>query len=101
MTWTQWFTDAGAARVDLPTYAFQHQRYWLGAGQTRTADVSGAGLGVAGHPLLGAAVSVAGEDMVVLTGRLDVDARVARRPRRLRHGDRAGYRPRGTGGPGG
>ncbi|EWM68908.1 LOW QUALITY PROTEIN: type I polyketide synthase AVES 3, partial [Micromonospora sp. M42] len=70
VTWTQWFTDAGAARVDLPTYAFQHQRYWLGAGQTRTADVSGAGLGVAGHPLLGAAVSVAGEDMVVLTGRL-------------------------------
>ncbi|MGW0103626.1 acyltransferase domain-containing protein, partial [Nocardia sp. NPDC003354] len=70
VTWTQWFADTGARRVDLPTYAFQHQRYWLGAGQTRTADGSGAGLGVAGHPLLGAAVSVAGEDMVVLTGRL-------------------------------
>ncbi|MFV2116827.1 type I polyketide synthase, partial [Micromonospora sp. LOL_025] len=72
VTWTQWFTDAGAARVDLPTYAFQHQRYWLGAGQARTADVSGAGLGVAGHPLLGAAVTVAGADMVVLTGRLSL-----------------------------
>ncbi|MGN9769082.1 type I polyketide synthase, partial [Micromonospora sp. SD12] len=72
VTWTQWFTDTGATRVDLPTYAFQHQRYWLGAGQARTADVSGAGLGVAGHPLLGAAVTVAGADMVVLTGRLSL-----------------------------
>ncbi|WP_431948205.1 type I polyketide synthase, partial [Micromonospora marina] len=72
VTWTQWFTDSGARRVDLPTYAFQHQRYWLGAGQARTADVSGVGLGVAGHPLLGAAVTVAGADMVVLTGRLSL-----------------------------
>ncbi|MBQ1076775.1 SDR family NAD(P)-dependent oxidoreductase, partial [Micromonospora sp. C31] len=72
VTWTQWFTDSGARRIDLPTYAFQHQRYWLGAGQARTADVSGAGLGVAGHPLLGAAVTVAGTDMVVLTGRLSL-----------------------------
>ncbi|MGW4502926.1 acyltransferase domain-containing protein, partial [Micromonospora sp. NPDC004336] len=72
VTWPQWFTDAGAARVDLPTYAFQHERYWLGAGQARPADVSGAGLGAAGHPLLGAAVTVAGADMVVLTGRLSL-----------------------------
>ncbi|MER5705888.1 SDR family NAD(P)-dependent oxidoreductase, partial [Micromonospora sp. NPDC002296] len=28
VTWTQWFTDTGAQRVELPTYAFQHQRYW-------------------------------------------------------------------------
>ncbi|MEU4645159.1 type I polyketide synthase, partial [Micromonospora sp. NPDC023814] len=72
VTWPQWFTDSGATRVDLPTYAFQHERYWLGAGQARTADVSGAGLGVAGHPLLGAAVTVAGADMAVLTGRLSL-----------------------------
>ncbi|MGW4502258.1 type I polyketide synthase, partial [Micromonospora sp. NPDC004336] len=59
----------GGRHVDLPTYAFQHQRFWLEPAG-RWIDVSGAGLGAAGHPLLGAAVSVAGEDMVVLTGRL-------------------------------
>ncbi|MCL7461063.1 SDR family NAD(P)-dependent oxidoreductase, partial [Micromonospora sp. MSM11] len=71
VSWQPWFADTGARRVDLPTYAFHRERYWLPpAGQS--ADVSGAGLGVARHPLLGAAVSVAGEDMVVLTGRLSV-----------------------------
>ncbi|MEV0331095.1 type I polyketide synthase, partial [Micromonospora echinospora] len=72
VTWSQWFAGVGARRVDLPTYAFQHQPYWLGIGRARAGDVTGAGLGMAGHPLLGAAVTVAGEDMVVLTGRLSV-----------------------------
>ena len=26
--WSGWFTGSAARRVELPTYAFQHQRYW-------------------------------------------------------------------------
>ncbi|MEU1844078.1 type I polyketide synthase [Micromonospora sediminicola] len=70
--WTPWFDGTGARPVDLPTYAFQRQRFWPDAPAWQAGDVSGAGLGVAGHPLLGAAVRLAGDDEVVLTGRLSV-----------------------------
>ncbi|MEU4645534.1 SDR family NAD(P)-dependent oxidoreductase, partial [Micromonospora sp. NPDC023814] len=72
VTWRQWFTDSGARRVDLPTYAFQHERYWPAANRARMGDVSGAGLGRAEHPLLGAAVDLAGDDEMVLTGRISL-----------------------------
>jgi candicidin polyketide synthase FscB len=56
-------------RVDLPTYAFQHQRYWPGPGRTR-ADVRSAGLDAVTHPLLGAAVELAGGQGLLFTGRI-------------------------------
>ncbi|MFD5698726.1 type I polyketide synthase [Streptomyces lasiicapitis] len=58
-------------RVDLPTYPFQHQHYWLHATPT-AGDVTAAGLGDTGHPLLGAAVPLADGDGHLLTGRLSL-----------------------------
>ncbi|WP_367139290.1 MULTISPECIES: type I polyketide synthase [Streptomyces] len=62
----------GARRVELPTYAFQYERYWLDAAPAAPGDVRAAGLGSADHPLLGAAVSLAGGDERLLTGRLSL-----------------------------
>ncbi|MGN9788879.1 type I polyketide synthase [Nonomuraea sp. ZG12] len=60
--------------IDLPTYAFEHQRYWSRMSLGGAGDVRSAGLGAVGHPLLGAAVDLAGGDGVVLTGRLSLRA---------------------------
>jgi len=58
----------GGRRADLPTYAFQHEHFW-----PRPAPATGAvalGLAAVNHPLLGAAVELAGADGLVLTGQL-------------------------------
>ncbi|MDX3229222.1 SDR family NAD(P)-dependent oxidoreductase [Streptomyces sp. ME19-01-6] len=59
--WDRAFAGAGASRVDLPTYAFQHRRYWLDA--------------AADQPLLGHAVELADGAGTVLTERLSLRTR--------------------------
>ncbi|MEV5434410.1 polyketide synthase dehydratase domain-containing protein, partial [Streptomyces sp. NPDC052701] len=72
--WTALFSERDRVPVDLPTYAFQHQRYWLDIPGNRAGDVGSAGLDGVDHPLLSAMVVSPESGGVVLTGRLSVDA---------------------------
>ncbi|MGW7533249.1 type I polyketide synthase [Amycolatopsis sp. NPDC054798] len=70
--WKQFFEGTGARRVDLPTYPFQRQRYWLEPGVT--ADARHLGMAGTEHPLLGAVLTAPDSDEAVLTGRLSLAA---------------------------
>ncbi|MEV6874190.1 SDR family NAD(P)-dependent oxidoreductase [Amycolatopsis sp. NPDC051128] len=65
--WSRVF-GAGPIRTDLPTYAFQHERFWLDA--AAAGDVDALGQAATGHPLLGAAMELPESGGWVLTGAL-------------------------------
>ncbi|WP_250853767.1 polyketide synthase dehydratase domain-containing protein [Streptomyces malaysiensis] len=70
--WARVYGDTGARRVDLPTYPFQRQRFWIrqhgGAGGATTAH----GMAATGHALLGSGVPLPGSDGFLFTGRLSL-----------------------------
>ncbi|WP_116214361.1 type I polyketide synthase [Streptomyces olivoreticuli] len=70
LDWAVVYPGAGR-RVELPTYAFQRQPFWLQAGSAG-GDASSIGLHAAGHPLLGAALELPDSDGVAFTGRLSL-----------------------------
>ncbi|MGW3233902.1 acyltransferase domain-containing protein, partial [Kitasatospora sp. NPDC001095] len=67
---TTWTPTTPTPQTDLPTYPFQHQHYWVDRTTTKPTDVTAAGLTSAGHPLLGALITLADSDQLVLTGRI-------------------------------
>ncbi|MGW0595460.1 type I polyketide synthase, partial [Streptosporangium sp. NPDC002607] len=62
----------GGRWVELPTYAFQKERFWPSG--RRGGDVRGLGLETVLHPLLGAVMVSPESGGVVLTGRLSASA---------------------------
>ena len=72
--WASVFEGSGAQRVALPTYAFQRERYWLDSSRVGVGDAASVGLVSAEHPLLGAAVAVAGGGGWLFTGRVSLQS---------------------------
>jgi polyketide synthase 12 len=70
--WGALFSRSGAVRTDLPTYAFQHEPFWLKSERSGPGDLSSIGLTPVDHPFLSAAVPVAGGGQL-LTGSLSLD----------------------------
>ncbi|MFG3158219.1 SDR family NAD(P)-dependent oxidoreductase, partial [Streptomyces sp. NPDC048219] len=70
--WATLFSGTRAQRIDLPTYAFQEQHFWIEPSADRQGDVASAGLASADHPLLGAAVTLPETGGHLFTGRLSL-----------------------------
>ncbi|MFC8042057.1 type I polyketide synthase [Nocardia sp. NPDC057353] len=64
-----WSAVKPGHRVPLPTYAFQHENYWLTSTRTGPAAL---GLGPAAHPMLGAVIGIPETGVTVLTGHLSL-----------------------------
>ncbi|CAI7974065.1 SDR family NAD(P)-dependent oxidoreductase [Frankia sp. Hr75.2] len=67
--WRTFFAGTGARQVELPTYSFERQRYWL-EDVTQSVDLTSAGIIRIDHPLLAAAVAVPESSGCLFTGLL-------------------------------
>ncbi|HEY8982897.1 MAG TPA: SDR family NAD(P)-dependent oxidoreductase [Streptomyces sp.] len=71
--WTAYYVGTDARTVPLPTYAFQHRRYWLKVLGATAQDATALGLDAAGHPLLGAVTTLPETGGLLFTGSLAAD----------------------------
>ncbi|MGW2255863.1 SDR family NAD(P)-dependent oxidoreductase, partial [Kitasatospora sp. NPDC001660] len=68
--WAALFAGTAVRPVDLPTYAFQHRRYWPPTAPAAAGDLGAAGLDTADHPLLTASLELSDDDGLLFTSRL-------------------------------
>ncbi|MBL1082468.1 SDR family NAD(P)-dependent oxidoreductase [Streptomyces actinomycinicus] len=68
--WAVLYETYQGSRVELPTYAFDHRRYWLPTPAVTAGDATGHGLAAADHPLVSARLDLPGDGGLLLTGRI-------------------------------
>ena len=71
LDWEALFEGRSTARVPLPTYPFQRQRYWMGK-RSEGSDPRAIGQVPAGHPFLGAEIESPEDGSITVTGRLSL-----------------------------
>ncbi|MFI6644812.1 SDR family NAD(P)-dependent oxidoreductase [Streptomyces sp. NPDC050504] len=69
--WTTLHTGNPTRHINLPTYPFQHQRYWLENTPHTPTDATAHGQVPAHHPLLTSVIHHATTDETILTGTLN------------------------------
>ncbi|MFD5986190.1 type I polyketide synthase [Streptomyces cyaneofuscatus] len=72
LEWERVLGSHGTGKADVPTYAFQRQRFWLGELPSGPVTVT-AGQSDAGHAWFDAATTLAGSGGHLFTGRLSLD----------------------------
>ncbi|PCG87401.1 type-I PKS [Streptomyces sp. WZ.A104] len=72
LDWERVLGSRGAGKVDVPTYAFQRQRFWLGELPAGPGAVT-ASQSADGHPWFDAITTLAGSGGHLFTGRLSLD----------------------------
>jgi polyketide synthase 12 len=72
VTWPTLLGQPSNSHVDLPTYPFQHQRYWLSTLGPQSGDPASLGLGSADHAFLRATTRLP-DGTQLFTGRLSLE----------------------------